>query len=145
MTAKIILPCSETRRPDLGNLPAVERYDGPAYRLVRSHLDRGTSLDLLIVSAVHGLLAPDSPIIDLGGKMTLTRAHSLAGNYHFREALQTFLSDADTVLILGGELHKLAVRTAVLPRVLPTEWFSHGGFGKQLHQLKQFCEKLRAP
>ena len=34
----LILACSRRKRPDEGLLPAIERYDGPALRVVRRFL-----------------------------------------------------------------------------------------------------------
>jgi hypothetical protein len=34
----LILACSRRKRPDEGLLPAIERYDGPAFRMVRRFL-----------------------------------------------------------------------------------------------------------
>jgi hypothetical protein len=34
----LILACSRRKRPDEGLLPAIERYDGPAFRVLRRFL-----------------------------------------------------------------------------------------------------------
>jgi hypothetical protein len=34
----LILACSRRKRPDEGLLPAIEPYDGPAFRMVRRFL-----------------------------------------------------------------------------------------------------------
>jgi hypothetical protein len=34
----LILACSRRKRPDEGLLPAIERYDGPAFRVLRHFL-----------------------------------------------------------------------------------------------------------
>ena len=35
MTRLLIVACSRAKRPDAGSLPAIDRYDGPAFRLLR--------------------------------------------------------------------------------------------------------------
>ena len=75
----LILACSQRKRPDKGLLPAVERYDGPAFRVLRRFLRHSPSKapDVLILSAEHGLIPHDLPIAAYDRKMAPTRAHEL--------------------------------------------------------------------
>ena len=75
----LILACSQRKRRDKGLLPAVERYDGPAFRVLRRFLRESSSRvpDVLILSAEHGLIPHDLPIADYDRKMTPTRAREL--------------------------------------------------------------------
>src|SRR5262245_57068777 len=78
MKRLLILACSATKRPDPDRLPALERYDGPAFRTLRAFLrndpDRASTLDLLILSAEFGLIAGDTPIPVYNRCMTSSRA-----------------------------------------------------------------------
>jgi hypothetical protein len=75
----LILACSQRKRPDEGLLPAVERYDGPTFRVLRRFLREGISEppDVLILSAEHGLIPQDLPIAAYDRKMTPARAREL--------------------------------------------------------------------
>lgn len=75
----LILACSQRKRLDEGLLPAVERYDGPAFRVLRRFLRESPSEapDILILSAEHGLMPHDLPIAAYDRKMTPARAREL--------------------------------------------------------------------
>jgi hypothetical protein len=75
----LILACSRRKRPDEGLLPAIERYDGPAFRVLRRFLRERSSEapDVLILSAEHGLIAHDLPIAVYDREMTPARAREL--------------------------------------------------------------------
>ena len=75
----LILACSQRKRPDERLLPAVERYDGPTFRVLRRFLREGISEppDVLILSAEYGLIPHDLPIAAYDRKMTPARAREL--------------------------------------------------------------------
>jgi hypothetical protein len=77
----LILSCSATKRLDAHSLPAVERYDGPAYRLTRKYVRECPAqrqcLDILIVSAEFGLLTGDALIPLYDRRMDAQRASAL--------------------------------------------------------------------
>lgn len=52
----LILSCSRRKRLDTDLLPAIERYDGPAFRVLRRFLRERPfeAPDVLILSAEHG-------------------------------------------------------------------------------------------
>ncbi|NNJ13625.1 hypothetical protein EKD04_025190 [Chloroflexales bacterium ZM16-3] len=77
----LILACSATKRADTAPLPARERYDGPAYRVLRTALREraglAEALTIRILSAEYGLIASDTPIPWYDRRMTPTRAREL--------------------------------------------------------------------
>jgi hypothetical protein len=61
MRRLLILACSQRKNPARGKLPAIDRYDGPAFRVLRKY-SRDSAANLptvLILSAKHGLIAAD--------------------------------------------------------------------------------------
>lgn len=76
----LIISCSQRKRSDSGLLPAVEWYDGVNFRVIRKAQREGywpKNLDLLILSAKHGLLKPDVLLEDYDLRMTRERAFSI--------------------------------------------------------------------
>lgn len=74
----LILACSQRKRPDLVLLPALERYDGPVFRMLRKFLRECPSKEyhpeVYILSAQLGLIPPHQPISDYDCCMTPQRA-----------------------------------------------------------------------
>lgn len=75
----MILGCSRRKRPGEGLLPAVERYDGPAFHVLRRFLRERPSEapEVLILSAEYGLIPRDVPIAAYDRRMTPARAREL--------------------------------------------------------------------
>jgi len=80
MPRLLILACSERKRLDKSLLPAIERYDGVNFRVLKK-LKREHAfphdLDVLILSAKYGLLHSETPIEAYNFKMTEARAAEL--------------------------------------------------------------------
>lgn len=79
MARLIILSCSRLKRKQSAALPAIQRYDGPAFRLLRRYFQRtGEQLETFILSAEFGLIRHDQLIPDYERRMTLQRACELS-------------------------------------------------------------------
>ncbi len=75
----LILACSQRKRSDAHSLPAIERYDGPTFRLLRRFLRKQPSppLDIYILSAKFGLIPSDYLIPNYDQRMTKMRSRQL--------------------------------------------------------------------
>lgn len=75
----LIIACSQRKRLDDGLLPAIARYDGPTFRLLRRFLQQQPleSLDIYILSAEFGLVWQEYLIPYYDHKMTNKRAREL--------------------------------------------------------------------
>ncbi|MGE3268871.1 MAG: DUF6884 domain-containing protein [Chloroflexota bacterium] len=75
----LILRCASTKRPGAAPMPALERYDGPAFRVLRKYLRSEPSDPPLIriVSAEHGLMSEEQLIEEYDRRMTVERAQEL--------------------------------------------------------------------
>jgi hypothetical protein len=75
------MACSQRKRPDPGLLPAIERYDGPQFQVLRKFLFEQPvevqSTDIFILSASFGLISANYPIPNYDYKMSPQRAHEL--------------------------------------------------------------------
>jgi len=75
----LILACSERKIPGRVPRPALQRYDGPAFRVLRRYLREVpvTNLAIYILSAEHGLIEGEVAIADYDRRMTAQRAKEL--------------------------------------------------------------------
>src|SRR5688572_13446775 len=65
-TRVLVLGCSVRQRPAPVPLPAIERYDGPSFRVLRRFLRAPTpqgTLAISVLSAEHGLILGSQPIL----------------------------------------------------------------------------------
>jgi hypothetical protein len=78
MSRLLLISCSARKRSDPGSLPALERYDGPAFRVLRKQLRTGGSvIRVLVLSAKFGLIPADLPIPDYDQRLTAAGAEQL--------------------------------------------------------------------
>lgn len=141
----LILACSQTKRPDPGLLPAIERYDGPLYRVLRrwqrSTPDWEDRLSIRILSAKYEILGPHDEIADYDQKMTKARASEIRREIECcNPGIYRAWARYDSAYISVGAIYRLA-----LPEPLPfaAEWAT-GGIGQRSGQLKRWLEGLDA-
>lgn len=137
----LILSCSQRKRSDLGLLPAIERYDGGHFRLLRKARREGRwpeNLDMLILSAKHGLIDPSTPIASYEQRMTHSRAKEL--KTQIVQALQTYAGQNAycEVYVDLGQIYQSAIEGLV-------QWFNgsrviyaEGRVGERLARLKEW-------
>lgn len=109
----LILACSQRKRPDEQLLPALERYDGPAFRVLRRFLRDSSSdpPDVLILSAEYGLIPHDLPIAAYDRKMTPDRAHQLRPRVLAEFERMTTSRPFPEILIFAGRQYLPALYT----------------------------------
>lgn len=77
----LIIACTATKRRDVRLLPAIDRYCGPSFRVLRrwlsDHPEAAARLDVCILSAEFGLVPANQPIPDYDRRMTAARACEL--------------------------------------------------------------------
>ena len=77
----LILSCSRKKRSSPGSIPALERYDGPAFRVMNKFIRVCSSEvqlpDIYILSAEFGLISADKPIPHYDRRMTPQRIEKL--------------------------------------------------------------------
>lgn len=81
MMRLLILGCSAAKRHDAGLMPALERYDGPAFRVLRKARREGVideDTRVRILSAKFGLFGEGELILDYDQLMTPKQAELLA-------------------------------------------------------------------
>ena len=112
----LILSCSQRKRHQAGLMPAIERYDGPFFRVLRRYLRRsratsengGSIPNTYILSAEFGLIPSDEPIPDYERRMTTDRATELRPSV--ADSLQSMLgantSCREIFVCMGREYQK---------------------------------------
>jgi len=138
MKRLLVITCSATKRSEPGLMPALERYDGPVYRVIRAHQRRGHRLPrILILSAAMGLIAPNHPVRDYDQRMTSDMAKVWRESREGRLLLRRSLFAVDNHLVVAGKDY-LDVLVAWTPGV--TLKVAAGGIGYKLGQLKGWLE-----
>lgn len=108
----LIVACSRRKRPGTGALPALERYDGVNYRILRKarREDRWPkTVDLLILSARHGLLEPGVPIEWYEQRMTPQQATQIRPMVIETLAKRLEAGVYDEVFLNVGRSYRLAL------------------------------------
>jgi hypothetical protein len=79
MDRLLILACSQRKNPTIGVLPAIHRYDGPAFRVLRKFLreSREDVPVILILSAKYGLIDSAREISDYDCRISADLANRL--------------------------------------------------------------------
>ena len=140
MKRLVILSCSQRKVQSKFLMPAMDRYDGPAYKVVRKFLrsvpDARLYHHFLILSAEFGLISDDLLISYYDRRMTVERA---------KELHEETLSDLLVILRSGlysavfvcmGKTYRRAVEG--IDAFFPNIEYSHGRIGMQISQLCQF-------
>lgn len=140
----LIVACSQRKRPDPELLPAIERYDGGSFRVLRKAKREGyltDSVDILILSAKYGLINALDPIDNYDQQMDSKRASELnkeviSGinhllNINFYEEIYVDLGKDYLAAIDGLSIDEEAVKVQ----------FAVGRIGERLRALKQWLRK----
>lgn len=135
----LLLACSKLKRSDVGLLSALERYDGPAYRVLRRYLrtDQAADLDTCVVSAEFGLITADRPIQNYDRRMTPQRAEELRPELNDR-LTELFSSHCyREVFICAGKAYRNALAGCYrMATPLMSVQEASGSQGKQLSDLR---------
>ena len=132
----LILACSQRKRP--ASAPALELYDGPAYRVVRKALRNGVhDVEVWILSAEHGLIPADQVVAPYDRRLTRDRAVELAIPVS-RVLAGLWQREWDDVYIEAGKLYQDLLSVAMTwSGSRPVRW-STGAIGKRMQALKKW-------
>lgn len=107
----LILACSDRKAHVSVPLPAWHVYHGNLFRVCKALLARGawpTDVGVRILSAEHGLIRPDTPILPYDRRMTPDRARQLRG-WASNLSLAVFEEQAGEVYLAMGAAYQMAV------------------------------------
>lgn len=133
----LILACSKRKCSHPHLLPAIDRYDGPAYRVLRRYIqdEAPRRTDIYILSAEYGLFSADQPIPTYNRRMTPKRARQLRPSA-LEELSKALNKGYHELLICAGQTYRQALEG--YDRVIPSTIAIHtttGPLGRQLSQL----------
>ena len=140
----LILACSQRKLDNKELLPAIDRYDGGSYRVIRKARRKKCNLDnikILILSAKYGLIEASMPIANYEQRINRDRAKEL--NLKVLQTLNKYANNREYVEIyldLGID-YFLAIEGVqdLFPR--SHFIFAKGRIGERLRQLKLWLEE----
>lgn len=138
----LVMACSKRKRARPA--PAVDLYDGSAYRVLKKRNVGFARVPVLILSAEHGLVSSARVIAPYDLKMDADRAAELAEPSAVEQAraLVAGLPGAPFARVFchGGEHYRAVVKKYEAAGVFggARVAYSRGGIGQQLAQLKMF-------
>ena len=138
----IIMSCSKTKK-NIDIAPAIEMYDGQAYRTLKKNLSG--NVRILIISAKYGLLRPSDIISWYDQEMTAAKAMDLRRQVQEEVMKTTKKKNTERVFIYLGYPYNLAISNE-LERYLKLNFdgqIADGYSGMRLHQLKEWLKEAQ--
>lgn len=136
----LVIACSQRKFSDPGLLPAISRYDGPSFRVLRRFLNQKPSdspeISIYVLSAKFGLIHNEYLIPCYDQRMTKTRSVELRPRV-IAELENIFDAGAyeELFICVGRDyLQALDGYSAIIPTGLSVRT-STGGLGKKLAEL----------
>ncbi len=137
MTDLLIISCSRTKK-HLDNVPAIELYDGQAYRVIRKSGHNNVSI--LTISAKYGLIGENDRISYYDQLMTISRATELRDQVS--SGILRILSQGhfQGIFVYLGSPYNLAISRDLIEYMDEHHslQIASGSIGKRLHQLKEW-------
>lgn len=138
----LILSCSKRKNDSNKPIPAIERYNGPLFlvlrRFVRNCPLQARFLDVYILSATYGLIPSDFPTALYDRRLNIQRIIELQSQVSFAFSEVLRVNYASVCFVLGKTY--LGMFESLRPLVPPhTETkIAFGSIGKKQAQLKEW-------
>src|SRR5258708_28287235 len=139
MSRFLLLACCKQKRKDAGELLAIDRYDGPAFKVVRRYLrtSQDAHLEMAVLSAAYRLIRADQPIPNYDQRMTAERARELRGQIADAVSRLDVGSCYQSAFVCAGKMYRSALATSSIASLaMEQPRFATGSQGMQLAQLK---------
>ena len=141
----LIVGCAGTKRDSVGPLPALDRYDGPAYRVIRKFLrdyQWPEDLSIAVLSAEHGLFGVLKGIENYNKRMDPTTARARASECS--TTLGKWAPSHRSVHVSLGKDYMPAIQPGLEALDLERQVFA-GPIGQKLSQIKSFLRDTSSP
>ncbi|HEY5869186.1 MAG TPA: hypothetical protein VI542_27080 [Candidatus Tectomicrobia bacterium] len=142
----LVLGCSQAKRETPGLLPAIDRYDGSSYRVLRNYLrerEWPSKLSVAILSAKYGLVGGFTGIEDYDERMTPLRALEWAPKCML--TLSAWATDHTSIHFSLGKDYLPAVVPAIEHDLKGKAEVFEGRIGMKLSQIKGLLQRTGAP
>jgi len=142
----LILGCSQIKRDTPGLLPAIDRYDGSSYRVLRNYLRQQAwpnNLSVAVLSAKYGLVGGFTGIENYDERMTQQKALELAPKCQV--ILKEWASDHSDFYFSLGKDYLPAVMPAISNDLRNRAKIFDGPIGMKLSQIKELLVSTDAP
>ncbi|WP_244125131.1 DUF6884 domain-containing protein [Burkholderia gladioli] len=106
----VVLACSATKLAHAA--PAIELYRGVMYSTYRAHVRAETAPAVMVLSARHGFVRPDTVIEPYEQRMTEARVEALLEEIA-RTMPAAWPAGARTILLAGGKNYRRVMRAAL--------------------------------
>jgi hypothetical protein len=131
----LLLACSQRKRLDAGVLPAIDRYDGPAFRLLRRYIKQNSvqSVDAKIISAEYGLISTDYSLPYYDCRITKKQSKILHSQVITGLEIALNSKPYTNLLIWLGRDYLEAIHSyeAIIPEGMTVQ-LANGGIGRRL-------------
>lgn len=147
MTSLLVQSCSATKESVDTPVPALDLYDGYFFRIIKKALrtDRfQPELDIIIMSAEHGVVEPDEEIGFYDRRMDTERANELNDDVVSAIASKVTEYKYDRVWINLGKDYLPAVDGLESAVDVPVSYIEGSGIGMKGKQLKHLVSSGRS-
>jgi cytoplasmic iron level regulating protein YaaA (DUF328/UPF0246 family) len=142
----LIVGCSQRKRADPGLLPAIERYDGVNFRVLRKARRAGylpQELDIVILSAKYGLVGAETSIEWYDMRMTRERAIALQPQVSAQvDHILRETEYAGVLINVGRRYYETLAGSRELRRQAGKVAFVPGGIGEKMSSMKRWLQSL---
>lgn len=135
----LVQSCSNRKRESRSPLPAVERYDGYFFRIVKKAIDEGAlreDIDIVILSAKFGLLDIEDDIPMYDRKMTSQRAEELREDVVSSLVTRVQTDEYDTLVVNMAKEYEQAIAGVNSQLEIGVKRISGGGIGEKGREFK---------
>lgn len=136
----LILGCGKAKLTGRRLLPALHRYDGPTFRLVRSHMQEcwpGDGPEILILSAKYGLIEARTLIGYYETRLNPTRARAIASQANKALVDRLRQNGYEEILVNMGAGYRAVLAPAIaFAGQRASVSFAQGRIGERLHATK---------
>lgn len=131
----LITSCADAKKNGK-NMPAVELYDGPAYRIMRKH--HFPPENTHIISAKYNLIRGDTQISNYDQRMTAKRAAELS--IIIEKGIKDIIKQNPSadIFVNLGRTYTIALGNSETTLRNHNATFAKGRIGERLHQLKMW-------
>lgn len=150
MLRKLLLSCSQKKALDDGLIPAIHRYDGVMFRLLRRYFQQTSEeIEVYILSAEFGLISHKEKIPFYDRRMTSFRAKELKKTVYFqsKELIHNCgdLQKSDLFINIGKPYFEAFEDVADILIAKSKINLAYGSSGKRLAQMYDWLYGVNSP